>query len=202
MLIKSKVKDDHLSNLRESLERLRDCRLRINPEKCYFGVTSGNFLGFMITERGIEPNPDKIDPLRGIDPPNTYKEESFEWNEEYTKPFSEPKEYLGSPKLLTRPEEGEDLQLYLAISEGAVSSMLVREAEGNRKSIYYVSHVLHVPDESYPLIDKFVLAIVMTARKLKAYFEAHPIKVLTDQPVKRVLSTRPCRGGWLYGKLN
>ncbi|GAA0171363.1 hypothetical protein LIER_25413 [Lithospermum erythrorhizon] len=62
MLVKNKVTEDHLNNLRESLDRLRDCRLRINPEKCSFGVTLGKFLGFMISERGIEPNPNL--PLR------------------------------------------------------------------------------------------------------------------------------------------
>ncbi|GAA0145317.1 hypothetical protein LIER_05538 [Lithospermum erythrorhizon] len=109
----------------------------------------------------------------------------FEWDEECTRAFLELKEYLGSPQLLTRTEEGEDLQLYLAVSEGAVSSVLVREDEGTQKPIYYVSHVLHGPEESYPLIEKFVLAVVTTSRKLKAYFKAHPIKVLTDQPIKR-----------------
>ncbi|GAA0160784.1 hypothetical protein LIER_17260 [Lithospermum erythrorhizon] len=151
----------------------------------------------MISERGIEPNPDKIDTLRGIKPPNAYKEvqrlagrlaelsrfisravdrslpsikkirqasnKPFEWDEECTKAFSELKDYLGSPKLLTRPEEGEDLQLYLAVSEGAVSSVLVRRVERTQKPIYYVSHVLHGPEESYPLIDKFVLSVVTTA---------------------------------------
>ncbi|GAA0155892.1 hypothetical protein LIER_13513 [Lithospermum erythrorhizon] len=61
ILVKSKVRDDHLNILRESLERLRDCRMRINPEKCSFGLTSGKFLGFIISKRGIELNPDKID---------------------------------------------------------------------------------------------------------------------------------------------
>ncbi|GAA0176039.1 hypothetical protein LIER_29103 [Lithospermum erythrorhizon] len=112
----------------------------------------------------------------------------FEWDEECTKAFSELQDYLGSPELLTRPEGGEDLQLYLAVSKGAVSSVLVRDAEGTQKPIYYVSHVLHGLEESYPLIDTFVLAVVTTARKLKSYFEAHPIKVLPDQPIKRVLS--------------
>ncbi|GAA0138400.1 hypothetical protein LIER_00154 [Lithospermum erythrorhizon] len=111
-----------------------------------------------------------------MDPPSTYEEEPFEWNKECTKVSLELKEYLGSPKLLTRPEEGEDLQLYLAVSEGAVSSVLVREAEETQKPIYYVRHVFHGPEESYRLIEKFVLAVVMTARKLKAYFEANPIK--------------------------
>ncbi|GAA0162201.1 hypothetical protein LIER_18343 [Lithospermum erythrorhizon] len=63
--------------------------------------------------------------------------EPFVWDGECTKVFAELKEYLGSTKLLTRLEEGEDLQLYLAISDGAVRSVLVREGEGAQKHIYY-----------------------------------------------------------------
>ncbi|GAA0146474.1 hypothetical protein LIER_36327 [Lithospermum erythrorhizon] len=116
-----------------------------------------------------------------MDPPHSYKEEC-------TKGFATLKDYLRSPKLLTRPKEGEDQQLYLGVSDGAVSSVLVREGEGAQKPIYYVNHIFHDPEESYPLIDKFVFTVIITARKLTAYFEAHPIKVLTDQPVKRVMS--------------
>ncbi|GAA0155370.1 hypothetical protein LIER_13117 [Lithospermum erythrorhizon] len=103
--------------------------------------------------------------------------------------FEELKLYLGSPKLLTRPEEGEELQLYLAVSKGAVSSVMLREERGAQRPIYYVSHVLHGPEENYLIIEKFVLALVTSARKLKAYFEAHPIRVMADKPIKRVVSS-------------
>ncbi|GAA0144397.1 hypothetical protein LIER_04855 [Lithospermum erythrorhizon] len=74
MLVKSQKREDHLGNLRETLEVLRSSRLRINPEKCSFGVTSGKFLGFMIRKRGIEPNPDKIEAILNREPPKSYKE--------------------------------------------------------------------------------------------------------------------------------
>ncbi|GAA0146550.1 hypothetical protein LIER_06477 [Lithospermum erythrorhizon] len=102
--------------------------------------------------------------------------EEFIWNSQCDATFEELKFYVGSPKLLTRPEEGEELQLYLAVLEGAVNSVLLREEQGVQKPIYYVSTVLHGPEENYPLIDKFFLALITFARKLKAYFEVHPIK--------------------------
>ncbi|GAA0138842.1 hypothetical protein LIER_00508 [Lithospermum erythrorhizon] len=222
MLVKSKKHGEHLENLEETLMKLRESQLRINPEKCSFGVTSGKFLGFMISERGIEPNLDKIDAIVQMQAPKSYKEvqrlvgclvalnrfisqsgdrnlpffrklrqasrEEFTWDEECSKSFEELKTYLGSQKILTRPEGKEELQLYLAISEGAVSSVLIREEEKIQKPIYYISHVLHGPEENYPLIEKFVLALITSARKLKAYFESHPIAVVTKQPLKRILS--------------
>ncbi|GAA0154370.1 hypothetical protein LIER_12368 [Lithospermum erythrorhizon] len=136
-----------------------------------------------------------------MEPPTSYKEEDpqaskelFLWDSECDKAFKELKDYLGSPKLLTRPEGIEELQLYLTVSEGAVSSVLVKEKESTQKPISYVSHVLHGAEESYPLIDKFVFAIVITAKKLKAYFESHHIKVLTDQPIKRITSNPSLTG--------
>ncbi|GAA0147327.1 hypothetical protein LIER_07054 [Lithospermum erythrorhizon] len=74
MLVKSKEKGHHLVNLKETFEQLRSRRLRINPGKCTFGVTSGKFLGYMISERGIQPNPDKIKVLLDMEPPAGYKD--------------------------------------------------------------------------------------------------------------------------------
>ncbi|GAA0155145.1 hypothetical protein LIER_12940 [Lithospermum erythrorhizon] len=120
--------------------------------------------------------------------------EEFTWDEECAKAFEELKAYLRSPKILTRPEGKEELQLYLAVSRGAVSSVLIRKEEKIQNPIYYVSHVLHDPEENYPLIDKFGLALVTSARKLKSYFENHPIVVIMEQPLKGILSNRAQTG--------
>ncbi|GAA0162910.1 hypothetical protein LIER_39496 [Lithospermum erythrorhizon] len=48
MLVKSKVRANHLANLRETFNQLRESGLKVNPEKCSFGVVSGKFLGYMI----------------------------------------------------------------------------------------------------------------------------------------------------------
>ncbi|GAA0140973.1 hypothetical protein LIER_02221 [Lithospermum erythrorhizon] len=93
-----------------------------------------------------------------------------------------------SPKLLSQPEQRKILQLYLAESEGAVSSVLIHEDERQQKPVYYVSRVLHGTKENYPVIDKFVFTMVVSAHKLKIYFESHPIQVVTDQPMKRVIT--------------
>ncbi|GAA0177430.1 hypothetical protein LIER_42138 [Lithospermum erythrorhizon] len=55
MLVKRKVRRGHLENLNETFTWLRNSRLKRNLEKCYFGVTFGKFLGYMISERGIQP---------------------------------------------------------------------------------------------------------------------------------------------------
>ncbi|RDX90703.1 hypothetical protein CR513_27406, partial [Mucuna pruriens] len=59
MVIKSKKANRHCETLERVFKTLRDHQLKLNPEKCFFGVQVGKFLGFMLTERGIEANPDK-----------------------------------------------------------------------------------------------------------------------------------------------
>ena len=60
MIVKSKGRVDHLTVLQMFFERIRKFKLRLNPKKCTFGVTSGKLLGFMIIERGIEADLKKI----------------------------------------------------------------------------------------------------------------------------------------------
>nr|XP_023870391.1 uncharacterized protein LOC111982992 [Quercus suber] len=60
MLVKSLDEGSHLDDLQETFETLRRYKMKLNSSKCAFGVSSGKFLGFMVSERGIEANPDKI----------------------------------------------------------------------------------------------------------------------------------------------
>ena len=64
---------------------------------------------------------------------------TFEWNDECEKAFQDLKKYLGAPPLLSRPVMGKKLYLYLAVSENAVSSALIRMENGVQKPIYYTS---------------------------------------------------------------
>ena len=59
MLVKSTKENDHAKDLRETFEVLKRYSMKLNPQKCVFGVTTGKFLGFMVTNRGIEANSDK-----------------------------------------------------------------------------------------------------------------------------------------------
>ncbi|KAL5559394.1 hypothetical protein UlMin_035605 [Ulmus minor] len=74
MLVKSLKADEHINNLRESFEVLREYKMKLNPAKCAFGVTSGKFIGFMVNHRGIEANPAKIQALLDMESPRKVKE--------------------------------------------------------------------------------------------------------------------------------
>ena len=72
--MRSKKCEEHITDLRETFANLHKHGLKLNPEKCVFGVRRGKLLGCMITERGIEANPIKIEAIRRMRPPSTKKE--------------------------------------------------------------------------------------------------------------------------------
>ncbi|XP_061358283.1 uncharacterized protein LOC133302508 [Gastrolobium bilobum] len=74
MIVKSKTPDQHLADLQGVFGRLRKFNMRLNPSKCAFGVPAGKFLGFMLTERGIEVNADKCKAIIEMRSPQTIKE--------------------------------------------------------------------------------------------------------------------------------
>ena len=73
ILVKSKAQGDHLNHLKEAFTLLQQHRLRLNLAKCVFGVSSGNFLGFLISQRGIEMAPGQIRAIFQMKPPTTKK---------------------------------------------------------------------------------------------------------------------------------
>ncbi|KAK2997388.1 hypothetical protein RJ639_024788, partial [Escallonia herrerae] len=119
---------------------------------------------------------------------------NFAWTEECQKSFEELKKYLVSPPLLIKPITGEDLFLYLLVSEVAVSAVLIREEQDKQKPIYYVSKVLQDVETRYPRIDKMAPAFNTSPRKLGPYFKSHSITVLTDQPLGKVLQNPEASG--------
>ena len=60
ILVKNTKEMQHLDDLQETFDTFRQYKMKLNPSKCAFGVASGKFLGFMISQRGIEVNPNKI----------------------------------------------------------------------------------------------------------------------------------------------
>ena len=75
------------------------------------------------------------------------------------------------------------LYLYLVVSKEVVSVALVREEEEVQWSVYYISKRLPDTKTKYPKLDKLALALMVVSRKLRPYFHAHPIEVLTNYPL-------------------
>ena len=108
--------------------------------------------------------------------------------------------YLSSPPLRSPSKPGEELYLYIAVSQAAVSAAPVRKEEGSQRLVYFISRAFRGAEERYPWIEKLAFALVTAARKFKPHFQAHTIVVLTDQPLKRAMSSAEAAGEWRCGQ--
>ncbi|XP_057443790.1 uncharacterized protein LOC130735939 [Lotus japonicus] len=164
MIVKSAKSSDHGDDLKEAFAQLRKYRMKLNPEKCSFGIQGGKFLGFMITSRGIEVNPDKGKAILEMKSPTNVKEvqrltgrmtalarflpmacdkaapfftclkknSKFQWTEACEQAFTKLKESLATLLVLSKPTPGVPLTLYLAVTDRAVSTVLLQE-EGKKQ---------------------------------------------------------------------
>uniref|UniRef100_A0A2N9FEI8 Reverse transcriptase/retrotransposon-derived protein RNase H-like domain-containing protein n=1 Tax=Fagus sylvatica TaxID=28930 RepID=A0A2N9FEI8_FAGSY len=151
--------------------RLKKYQLRLNPNKCAFGVTSGKLLGFIVSGRGIE-----------IDPAKTAREA-----------FDKIKEYLLNPPILVPPTPGRPLILYLTVQEASMGCMLGQQDETGKKeqAIYYLSKKFTEPETRYLLVEKTCCALAWASKKLRQYMlyyttwlvsRMDPIKYIFEKP--------------------
>ena len=79
------------------------------------------------------------------------------------------------------------MYLYLGVSNHTVSSALIREDQKTQKSIYYVSKILLDTEKRYTNLEKLLYALIVSARKLRPYFQTHTIIIPTEHPLRPVL---------------
>ena len=84
--------------------------------------------------------------------------------------------------------------MYLAVSTTTVSEVLIREEDKRQLPVYYVSQAFQGAKARYPRIEKIVFALIIALRKLRQYFQANPILVMTDQPIKKSMNKPKAAG--------
>ncbi|XP_025703138.1 uncharacterized protein [Arachis hypogaea] len=230
MLAKTESGEQLTDDLKVIMNTLRKHQMRLNPTKCAFGMEAEKFLGFMITQRGVEANPEKCRAVLEMTSPKNLKEiqkltgrlttlsrflgasaqkaipffklmkkgTPFKWEIECEEAFQHFKRVLAEPPILAKPQTGETLYLYLSITEEAIAAALVRENEKKeQKPIYFISKVLQDTEARYSRLEKLAFALLSASRRLRQYFQAHPIMVRTDQAVKQVLQKPDLAGRML-----
>ncbi|CAL9010785.1 unnamed protein product, partial [Prunus brigantina] len=176
--------------------------MKLNPSKCTFSVSSGRFLGYIVTQRGIEAHPRQIKAILEMKSPSTVKEiqsltgraaalnqflskstdkcrpffkalkkgQKDKWDEECEVAFQNLKTYLTSPPLLSKPVPA-----------------LIREELGAQHPVFYTSKALLDAETRYPKLEKLILAFIVPGRKLRPYYQAHRVIVMTDFPLRSIL---------------
>jgi hypothetical protein len=265
IVVKIKRGSTLVEDLTLVFDRLRPTCTKLNLVKCVFGVSAGKFLGFLVSHRGIEANPEKIKAIETMRPPARIKDVQklagslaalsrfisrlaeralpffrllrkfgpFSWTEEAERAFQELKQHLVSLPILVAPEPGEPLYLYIAAAFEAVSMVLVAErvaqqpqgsqqvppgegggpttttlTEGQefedpgpttgvqtiQKPVYHVSEVLHEAKARYLKTHKLIYVVRVASRKLRHYFQAHRVVVVTSYPSKAILHNSNATG--------
>ncbi|XP_071698944.1 uncharacterized protein [Rutidosis leptorrhynchoides] len=108
---------------------------------------------------------------------------SFNWTSEAENDFQDMKALIKTLPTLMAPVSGETLTVYLAAGAEAISLVLIAELDGTQMSVYFVSNILQHGEVNYNPVEKLVYALVHTARRLRRYFQAHHILVLSKPKI-------------------
>ncbi|GJU16760.1 reverse transcriptase domain-containing protein [Tanacetum coccineum] len=128
------------------------------------------------------------------------KKSDFQWTQEAEEAFKQIKKLIAELPMLTAPKEKEELIVYLAAAKEAISAVLMTDREGKQVLVYFVSRALRGPEIDYTPMEKLVLALLSVSKRLKRHFQAHTIVVITDQPIKQLLSSSEIFGRMLKWK--
>ena len=232
IVIKSRKEETLIDDLRETFYNLQVYKMMFNPDKCVFGVPAGKLLGFLVSNRGIEANPEKNSAITSLAKPACIndvqrlagriaalsrfisrlgekaiplyqmlkKMDDFVWSDAADKVFEDLKWQLAEPPVLAALIDKEPLLLYVAANARAVSVAIVMERKEAGKEhpvqrpVYYVSEVLIESKQRYPHWQKLVYGVFMASRKLKHYFQGHPITVVSSAPLGDIIQNREATG--------
>nr|GEY05338.1 reverse transcriptase domain-containing protein [Tanacetum cinerariifolium] len=189
LVVKSHTEDEMVRDIEETFRTLRKVNMKLNPKKCSFGLAKGVFLGYVITPEGIKPCPDKTATVRQLPSPRTVNEvQSLNGK-------------LASLNRFLSKSAEKSLPLFQTLKKCIKKSDFRWTAEAEQAFKQLKQHLSELPllvgpELNYSPMEKLVLSLVFAAKRLRWYFQAHPITVITDQPIKQVM-TRPDVAGRL-----
>jgi len=204
MVVKLVKAKQHATDLEAVFSKVRRHEMLLNPEKCFFGIKGGKFLGFMITQTGIEANRDKCEVILGMRSPTCLKEvqqlnnrlaalsrfipKLTEKSKSFFRLLKGVKEFIWGDTCEHRfTQIKKDISALPIVALLAINSVLVYEEWRKQRPVYFTSRTLQPVEERHQIIEKLVLALVFSAKRLRNYFRSHNMTIKTDYPIKKVL---------------
>ena len=128
------------------------------------------------------------------------KADKFMWTDEADAALKQLKVILSSAPILAAPEPGEPLLIYMAATNRVISIVVVVERKepgyehGVQRPVYYVSEVLTESKQRYPHYQKIAYGVFLASRKLRHYFQEHPITVVSKTPLSDIINNSDATG--------
>ncbi|GJR18281.1 reverse transcriptase domain-containing protein [Tanacetum coccineum] len=178
IVIKSNNEKMLLADVAETFDNLRKINMKLNPNKCSFGVEEGKFLGYMEMQslagklaalnRFLAKSAKRFLPffntLKNITKKNKHE---YKWTIEAEEAFQQMKRCIMNLSSLTPPYPKETLYAYLAVSIEAVSFVLLTNRKGKQNPVQYVSRTLNESERNYVLVENLALSLVHMTRRLR-----------------------------------
>jgi len=157
-----RAKERHLTDLEGLFVKIAEHKLKPDPEKCVSRIEAEKLLGFLLTERDTEINPERCTLTRRISVLSGFASVGGGGDlpyQEGKEVFIKLKEYIASPPVLCKPQPSMPLSLYLAVIDQAISSVLVQKQDQFQKTICFVSRIWQEPEERYQVPEKATLLV-------------------------------------------
>nr|CAB3498769.1 unnamed protein product [Digitaria exilis] len=203
VVVKTRNPEDLIADLTETFDNLRKWRWKLNPAKCVFGVPSGKLLGFIISERGIEANREKIATIMNMEPPRTVKDvmkltgcmaalnrfitKLGERGTEFFKLLKKQDKFHRLRQAQAVPDYTTYLLLYISATTNVVSAAIVveRNEEGHlqkiQRPVYFVSEVLSDSKSSIEFRSRTAMKSQVLTDFISEWTE-HNLLVVTTKP--------------------
>jgi hypothetical protein len=205
ILVFSDSKEEHLVRLKKLFDRLEEHGLRVHRQKCSFLQTEVNYLGYLITSEGYEPNPDRVKAIQSYPTPTNVQElrrflgmanfyrlhvphfselatplfsitDNFGWSEEADLAFKNIKGALASVTLLRAPIPGIPFHVYTDASNAAAGAAILQRDQ----PLAFYSSKFSETEKRYSTFDREALSIIKTFRAYKHWFSGAKVLLHTD----------------------
>ena len=188
--------NEHYNRLKTVLERLRVHGLRVKPEKCTIAARQVSFLGHVISDSGIMPDPAKIEAVNNISSPHNIKDlRSFLGLAGYYRKFIPGFSSIAAPCTSTYPDFGKNFVLQTDAYDYGVGAVLSQlDDSGNEKVIAYASKALSPREQKYSTTEKEALAVVFGTGHFRVHLLGRNFKLITDHNTLRWLHTMEAKG--------